>query len=347
MPVEALSGQPRLSVESPSITASHNLVHQEVEARITQKTVEIFLFRGKRAASHLRSLPAASPDHDSRTYAELTSPLSRRDPRTHPFRCRQGRPRCPDAYRRHPAVATASGTGLPLGHRCILGLARRYGQERVDAACARALQLNARSYKSVAAILKNGTDRTAPPSEEVSILFHANILGRSYYNWIRRYQYAHSSHGRSLARNWPRRHGRYSAIELQNNPEAAEMPHADWLGLLVDREVTARDNRRLTRRLTSAKLRQAATIENVDYRTARGLDRLSSSRTSPPVNGSRDSNHLVIVGPTGTGKSRLACALSNKACRDGFSVLYRRTSRLLADLAQARGEGRLARLIAA
>lgn len=61
--------------------------------------------------------------------------------------------------------------------------------------------------------------------------------------------------------------------ELQNNPEAAEMPHADWLGLLVDREVTARDNRRLTRRLTSAKLRQAATIENVDYRNARGLDR--------------------------------------------------------------------------
>lgn len=61
----------------------------------------------------------------------------------------------------------------------------------------------------------------------------------------------------------------------------------------------------------------------------------------------RDANHLVIVGPTGTGKSWLACALGNKACRDGFSVLYKRTSRLFADLAQARGEGRLARLIAA
>ena len=83
-------------------------------------------------------------------------------------------------------------------------------------------------------------------------------------------------------------------VELQNNPEAAEMPHADWLGLLVDREVTARDNRRLTRRLTSAKLRQAATIENVDYRTARGLDRSlfqtptttiwsSSARPAPAV----------------------------------------------------------------
>jgi DNA replication protein DnaC len=60
-------------------------------------------------------------------------------------------------------------------------------------------------------------------------------------------------------------------IELQNNPEAAEMPHADWLGLLIDREVTARDNRRLVRHWNNAKLRQAATIENVDYRTARGL----------------------------------------------------------------------------
>lgn len=134
-------------------------------------------------------------------------------------------------------------------------------------------------------------------------------------------------------------------IELQNNPEAAEMPHADWLGLLVDREVTARDNRRLSRRLSNAKLRQAATIENVDYRSSRGLDRslFQNLATSQWI---RDCNHLAIVGPTGTGKSWLACALGHKACRDGFSVLYKRVSRLFADLAQARGEGRLARLIA-
>jgi DNA replication protein DnaC len=134
--------------------------------------------------------------------------------------------------------------------------------------------------------------------------------------------------------------------ELQNNPEAAEMPHADWLGLLIDREVTSRDNRRLARRLTNARLRQAATLENVDYRTARGLDR-SLFQTLATSQWIRDCNHLVIVGPTGTGKSWLACALGNKACRDGFSVLYKRTSRLFADLAQARGEGRLLRLIAA
>src|SRR6266436_5242937 len=133
-------------------------------------------------------------------------------------------------------------------------------------------------------------------------------------------------------------------IEMQNNPQAAEMPHADWLGLLIDREATFRDNRRLTRRLTAAKLRQTATIENIDYRTARGLDRalFQTLTTSQWV---REHNHLAIVGPTGTGKSWLACALGNKACRDGFSVLYKRASRLFADLAQARGEGRLARLM--
>jgi DNA replication protein DnaC len=130
-------------------------------------------------------------------------------------------------------------------------------------------------------------------------------------------------------------------IELQNNPQAAEMPHADWLGLLIDREVTFRDNRRLARRLFAAKFRQTATIENIDYRTSRGLDRalFQALTTSQWV---REHNHLAIVGPTGTGKFWLACALGNKACRDGFSVLYKRASRLFADLAQARGEGRLA-----
>ncbi len=134
--------------------------------------------------------------------------------------------------------------------------------------------------------------------------------------------------------------------ELQNNPQAAEMPHADWLGLLIDREATFRDNRRLSRRLTAAKLRQAATIETVEYRTSRGLDR-SLFQTLATSQWVRDCNHLAIVGPTGTGKSWLACALGNKACRDGFSVLYKRASRFFADLAQARGEGRLSRLMTA
>ena len=133
-------------------------------------------------------------------------------------------------------------------------------------------------------------------------------------------------------------------IELQDNPQAAELPHPDWLGLLVDREVTYRDNRRLARRLHVAKLRQAAAVENVDYRTSRGLDR-TLFQTLTTCQWIRDHHHLTIVGPTGTGKSWLACALGHKACRDGFSVVYKRAPRLFADLAQARGEGRIARLL--
>jgi DNA replication protein DnaC len=99
-----------------------------------------------------------------------------------------------------------------------------------------------------------------------------------------------------------------AVIELQTNAEAADLPHADWLGLLIDREVTCRDTRRLARRLQVAKLRQAASVENVDYRTPRGLDRalFQSLATSQWL---REHHHVAITGPTGTGKSWLACAL--------------------------------------
>lgn len=121
------------------------------------------------------------------------------------------------------------------------------------------------------------------------------------------------------------------------------MPHPHWLGLLVDREVTSRYK---VRRLSNAKLRQAATIENVDYRTAHGLDR-SLFQTLATCQWIREHNHLVIVGPTGASKSWAGLRARQQGLHDGFSVLYKRVPRLFADLAHARGEGRLARLIAA
>jgi DNA replication protein DnaC len=133
-------------------------------------------------------------------------------------------------------------------------------------------------------------------------------------------------------------------LEMRNQSAADDLSREDWLGLLIDREATARDNKRLGRRLTQARLRQNAVIEDADLRTPRGLDRglfqmLTTCRWI------RDGQHVLIGGPTGVGKSWLACALGHKACRDGFSVLYRRAPRLFADLATARGEGRLARLM--
>jgi DNA replication protein DnaC len=134
--------------------------------------------------------------------------------------------------------------------------------------------------------------------------------------------------------------------ELQNTPQAADLPREDWLGLLVDREATSRDNKRLSRRLRDAKLRQAAVVEDTDFRTPRGLDRALFLKLAG-CGWIREHAHVVIGGPTGVGKSWLACALGHKACREGYSVLYKRAPRLFADLATARGEGRLPRMLAA
>jgi len=94
-----------------------------------------------------------------------------------------------------------------------------------------------------------------------------------------------------------------------------------------------------------ARLRQNAVVEDTDFRAPRGLDRALFHKLAG-CDWIRQSQHLVISGPTGVGKSWLACALGHKACREGFSVLYRRASRLFAELATARGEGRLPRMLA-
>ena len=133
-------------------------------------------------------------------------------------------------------------------------------------------------------------------------------------------------------------------IELEANPTSAELSHAEWLGLLLDREVTERYDRRLRARLRFARLRHQAAVEDVDYRAARGLDRpifqaLVAGRWID------EAQNLIIEGPAGIGKSWLACALGHKACRDNHSVIYRRLPRLFDALALARGDGQHARLL--
>jgi DNA replication protein DnaC len=134
--------------------------------------------------------------------------------------------------------------------------------------------------------------------------------------------------------------------ELAANTRGAELDHAEWLGLLLDREMADRQDRRLMARLRYARLRHNAAVEDVDYRTARGLDRALFQKLAQG-NWIKEQQNLIIIGPSGVGKSWLACALGHRACRDNLSVLYQRIPRLFSDLVLARGDGRYARLMRA
>ena len=127
--------------------------------------------------------------------------------------------------------------------------------------------------------------------------------------------------------------------------EAVALSFEERLGLLVDREWTERENRRLAGRLAKARLRQAAALEDVDWRTPRGLDK-SVVLALGSCQWIAQHQNCLITGPTGVGKSWLACALGHKACREGYSVFYLRLTRLWRELAVARGDGRYLKLLA-
>jgi len=140
--------------------------------------------------------------------------------------------------------------------------------------------------------------------------------------------------------------GMAEALEEQlNNSGSAELSFDDRLGLLVERELTWRDDRRLQRLLQEARLRMDASVEDVNFRAARGLDRSVLMRLAGGE-WIRQHQAVLIVGPTGVGKTYLACALGQAACRRGHSTRYFRMGRLLGDLAMARADGSYARLLA-
>lgn len=134
--------------------------------------------------------------------------------------------------------------------------------------------------------------------------------------------------------------------EQRRQPDIAELGFEERLALLLDREAAERETKRLAARLRFAALRQQAVVEDVDVRAQRGLDRALFQRLAAGDWIDRRQN-LLILGPTGVGKSWLACALGHKACRDDRSVAYHRVPRLLEALALARGDGRYARLLKA
>src|SRR4249919_180786 len=141
--------------------------------------------------------------------------------------------------------------------------------------------------------------------------------------------------------------GMVQALEHQEQDEAVrELSFLDRLALLVDQQWNWRQNQALTRRVHTAKLRGNACVEEIDYRTARGLDKSVIRALAQESAWVRNHENIFVLGPTGVGKSFIACALAQKACRDGYSALYTRAAALFRDLALARADGSLRSLLA-
>ena len=142
-----------------------------------------------------------------------------------------------------------------------------------------------------------------------------------------------------------RLNGMARAFEQQQTmPDIDSLSTEERLGLMVDHEITERDSRRLKTRLRRAKFRHHAVVEDIDYTHPRGLDKSVVTKLAS-CQWVREHHNLLITGPTGIGKSWLACALGHQACRDGLNVLYVRLSRFLAELVVAKGDGRYVKLM--
>ena len=142
-----------------------------------------------------------------------------------------------------------------------------------------------------------------------------------------------------------RLNGMVKALKEQWQLPANELSFEERLGLLVDREADLRQTRQMQSRLRKAKLRQNATLEDIDFRQPRGLDK-SLVHKLADCQWIRRKQNLLLTGPTGVGKSYLACAFAHKACREGFNTLYIRIARLFNDLALAKGDGRYIKILA-
>ncbi len=129
------------------------------------------------------------------------------------------------------------------------------------------------------------------------------------------------------------------------NPTMAQLSFEERFGLIVDYQMTTLENTRMQSRLKAAKLRLSACIEDLEFRPDRQLDR-SQIISLTGNQWVRSRQNILITGPTGAGKSYLACALAQKACRDGHTTLYHRLPRLFQELAVAKHDGRYPKLMA-
>lgn len=132
----------------------------------------------------------------------------------------------------------------------------------------------------------------------------------------------------------------------EQDPAVQELSFLERFSMLVDQQWSWRENQALQRRLNKAKLRAHACVEDIDYRASRGLDKSVMRGLAQDSAWVRNHENVFVIGPTGVGKSFLASALAQKACRDGYTAFYTRGTALFRDLAIARADGSLRSFLA-
>ena len=241
-----------------------------------------------------------------------------------------------------------------LGYRACLGvmrLGRRHGFDRLDAACKRALVLNALSYRKRRINLGARTGKPAPAGNDLGGARHrtrqparSRLLSPIQpFHERRTCTVADQSHHATPDGTQAQRHAQSLPRTTRITPGPDALTFEERFGLLVDREHAERYNRSFTARLRAARLRLPATLEDVDYRQPRGLDKRQLLALASGEWMSRHHN-CIITGPTGAGKTYLACALAHQVCREGWTVRYHRLPRLFQELALAKGDGRYPKL---
>jgi DNA replication protein DnaC len=144
-----------------------------------------------------------------------------------------------------------------------------------------------------------------------------------------------------------RLHGMVEALKVQEQDRAVnELSFLERFALLVDQQWSWRENQALARRLKAAKLRGTVCVEDIDYRAPRGLDKTAVRALAKDSAWVHSHENIFVIGPCGVGKSFLAMALAQKACRDGYSALYLRAAALSRELALVRADGSLRHFLA-
>jgi len=133
--------------------------------------------------------------------------------------------------------------------------------------------------------------------------------------------------------------------ELLNNPKKPDLTHEEFVGLLLDAELTSRENRKMQRLLANAKLKHQAYLEDIDYRHQRGLHKQTVLELSK-CKWIENHQNVLVSGPTGVGKTYIACAVGNAVCRAGSTVFYIRAPKLFTMMFAARADGTYLKLIA-